>query len=383
MTELVAILKERVDLWRGVALLLLFAGFQAQIQLLLACWEHGGHMWMQGDWLISLAAGPIRRGPFGQGLLFISDSFDISPLALVIAIQVVLVLIIFLGFARLLYLQTDRVMVLVVFTAGCFAIFWTVDPSAALHKELIAMAALIWLAQPNGGMARLVGTGLLMVLGGIGHEVTVLLLPAWILCVWLFQPETLRHPVARIFIAVVFIAALIEAGYALTYRRLADATLVCDALTSRGLSADSLCGGAIKWLADLDNGPMKVWYAIHHSRTIWLLPLAWGLAFAPLWRIWKLTRTKDSPPGWLIVGATVPIFLLYPVGYDWGRWFSIQLFIVSTIFLGLGLRQKLQQKQSVNPRELSFWFVSSLAWGVHHAPIVVGPLFFARIASFY
>ena len=367
------------DPWILSALGILLVGFGFQLELLHDNWHAGGHIWQQGDWLISLASGPVRRGAFGELLLTLSDALKVSPLFMVIAIQTALVTFVFFGFARLLLRQQRSVMALVVFSPGFFAILWGIDPSSSLRKELIGLAALVWLAQPGGGMARLILTGLLMLIGGLGHEIIILLLPAWLVLLWLLHAPLLRRRYTWFFIALLFFLATIELHYAIRHIGIADAAPVCEALTQRGLSENALCRGAITWLADPQNGTAKVWAALNRSWTSWLLPLAWIAATGPLWRIWNTSLPLRPGSAWLILAALAPICLLYPVGLDWGRWFAVQFAICAIILLGLGQRGLLQEVGTIRPAERTAWLVSSLSWGFLHDPVVTTYSFLARL----
>ena len=369
----------RRDPWILSALGLLLAGLWFQIRYLAQSWQAGGHVWLQGDWLISLAAGPVRRGPFGEGLLRLSDALSLSPLALLIGLQALLVALIFAGVARLVAVQGRGVLAMVLFTPGIFAVVWAIDPISALRKEMIALLALIWLAQPGGGLRRLALTGALMLVGGLGHEITILLLPAWAITASLLHPHLIRRPAALAVIGVVFLLGGAELFYALRYMRLEDAGPLCAALTQRGLSAEALCGGAIAWLADPQNGSAKVWLAMQRSWTVWLHPLAWALAAAPLWRVWRSHRPAQPRSGLLILLAVAPICLLYPVGLDWGRWFAVQITVAAVIMLGLAQRGVLAERAQIKPAERALWLLSAVSWGFWHSPILTKQGLLARL----
>ncbi len=358
---------------------ILLLGFGLQLQILWASFLAGGHVWLQGDWLISLASGPVRRGAFGELFLRISDALQISPLSLVIGVQTTLVLSIYLGVARLLWVQRRSVMALVLFTPGIFAILWGIDPISALRKEIIGLAALVWLAQPGGNTARLILTGVMVLVGGLGHEIMILMLPAWIVGVWLLHPHIFYRPIAWAVMGVVVFVASVELFYAVRNMRIEDAEPICAALTQRGLSQHALCGGAIAWLADPQNGTTKVWAAMQRSWTVWLLPVAWMIAAAPLWRIWNTSTSLRSNAGWLILIAIAPICLLYPVGLDWGRWFAVQVTIAAILMLGLGARNLLPKASVISPVERVLWLISSMSWGLLHDPIVTTQGFLVRI----
>jgi hypothetical protein len=183
----------------------------------------------------------------------------------------------------------------------------------------------------------------------------------------------------RAVIALVATLAAAELLYALRHTRLDDAGAICAALTDRGLSAQALCGGAIAWLSDPQNGAGKVWAALHRSWTAWLLPLAWLAAAAPLWRIWRTSLPQRAGAGWLILLAIAPIGLLYPIGLDWGRWFAVQITLAATLILGLGQRGALPEARPIGPAERAVWLLSALSWGFLHDPILTAQGFLARL----
>ncbi|MCA0044222.1 hypothetical protein [Celeribacter litoreus] len=312
---------------------------------------------------------------------FGSRTHSRSLLSLVIGLQAVLLLTIFGGFARLIYLQRDSTLVLVIFTPGIFAILWSIDPISSLRKEMIGLAILIWLALPGGSLQRIIISGALMLLGGIAQEINILMIPAWIIALWLFQPTSLSHPVAKSMIAVVLVAGAAEAVYALKYSSLADASPICAALMEKGLSGTPLCSGAIAWLSNPENGPETVLSALERSWTAWLLPGAWLVAIAPILRLLQTQTSARRKTGWLLLVAATPIVLLYPVGLDWGRWFAVQVTITATLLLGLGVRGQLSETHAISRREKTLWLISCLLWGFMHDPILTNQGLLMTIAG--
>src|SRR5690606_27309956 len=65
-------------------------GWGAACGWLLLDAARGGHAWKQGDWLINAEAVAVRRGLFGSGLLRLSDLTGIGPLAMTVALQLLL-----------------------------------------------------------------------------------------------------------------------------------------------------------------------------------------------------------------------------------------------------------------------------------------------------
>lgn len=371
----------RRDTWLLAAGFLIAVGLVVQIKVLFQTWRLGGHEWIQGDWLISFAAGPVRRGAFGQALLVASDWLAVSPLDLLVGIQAILVGALYIGFSRLVLLQSRSSMALTVFSPGCFVLLWAIDPISSLRKEMIGLLALVLLAQPKGGNGRLALSGVLMIVGGLAHELTLLLVPAWLIAVWLLHRSCMDSFTGKAIVALVTFAAAAEMAIVVHYRHVADAGPICDALAARGLSPAALCGGAIAWLSDPDNGWPKVWQALHRSWTVWLLPFGWTVAAAPLYRLWSTSKAVPGRAGLLILAAAAPIFLLYPMGLDWGRWFAIQFTACATLILGLSLSGQLIEVRRISSRECLVWLLLALPWGLRHDPVVVAGGFLALLVN--
>lgn len=356
--------------WIVGALILLGLSYIVHLKFLLASFVVGGHVWLQGDWLISLAAGPIRRGILGEAFLTLSDATGVPPLTLLIAVQCAVLSIVFLGFMRLLVIQNRQVFALLIFSPAIFAIVWSIDPISALRKEIIAIAALVLLTLPGGSISRLVLSGLLMMMGGLGHEITILLLPAWLICIWMFHRPLLASKFGLAVIGAVLAVGTWELVYALRHVQISDVKPMCQALIDRGLSEQRLCGGAIAWLADPDNGATKVAEALGRSWTIWLMPFAIAIAAAPAVRIWITSQSHIPHAGLLIVLAIGPICLLYPVGLDWGRWIAVQYTVAVLLMLGLSARSQLTPISRISNIEIGFWGVGALLWGFRHDPVL-------------
>jgi len=358
--------KPRQSAWIVTAIVMVLAGTWMQLRVLIASYRIGGHEWLQGDWLINLAAGPIRRGMFEQALLWISDHVALSPLVIVVLTQFVLIVALSGAIIVLLRLQGRGAMALTVFTPAIFVILGAIDPISGLRKEMFGLLALSILALPGGDRGRLVLSGAILGIGAIGHELHVLLFPAWCIAALLFT--NLRHDrVAQAIAALVAIGCVIVSIYALSHIRVSETGPICDALMARGLPQRHICDGAIAWLGDPENGSTKVINALHRASYAGLVPLAWLLCAAPLWRLWRTSETARGS-GWYIILAVLPIFLLYPVGLDWGRWLGIQISSSAILMLGLGLRGAMPERTSISAPEQAIWLALALLWGPMHSP---------------
>ncbi|MBL4927524.1 hypothetical protein [Fuscibacter oryzae] len=332
------------------------------LQVLWRCLAEGGQKWLQADWLINLAAGPVRRGPFGEALIRLAELSGLTPLAVVGLVQAVLVSALFLATLRLVAVQTRPAMVLAVLSPGFFAVLWSADALAGLRKEMIPLLALVLLALPRAGLGRLVVSAGLLAAGAWGHEVGVLMLPAWGIALLLFPPDCSRRAqgaVAAVTAAVVLWAAI----YALRHAGVADTAPICDRILQLGPVHPAFCDGAIAWLGTSENGPGTLRRALDASHNLLLLPVAIGLAVAPLAHLCRLAK-PDRHLLALILLAAAPPLLLYPLAIDWGRWVSLQVSTLAILLLGLGARGRFRPEPCPRPALMVLWLFLAVAAGL-------------------
>lgn len=332
------------------------------LQVLWRCLSLGGHKWLQADWLINLAAGPVRRGPFGEALIRLAELSGITPLTMVGVVQAVLVSALFLGTLRLVAVQTRPAIVLAVLSAGFFAVLWSADALSGLRKEVIPLLALVLLAAPGAGLLRLLVSAGLMAAGAWGHEVAVLMTPAWGVALLLLPPNCSRRAqamVAAITAAVVLWAAV----YAFRHASVTDTAAICTRITRIGPVHPVFCDGAIAWLGLGESGPATVRYALGVSHNLFLLPLAIALSFAPLVHLCCLGKADRWLLALLLLAAA-PILLLYPIAIDWGRWVSLQVSTISILLLGLGAVDRFRPDPTPRPATVALWLLLALGAGL-------------------
>lgn len=364
-------------LWLAFGALLILTSLGIQLHTLWRTYALGGHEWLQADWLINLAAGPIRRGPMGAILLHLAASADVPTLDLVVGLQLGLLLAISGCLLALLVRQTHPAMVLALLSPGFITILWAVDPASGLRKDMFGLLALLVLALPGRWMPRATLSAMLLVAGAWGHEVNLLFLPAWLIAVFLFGPDLSRRTRMAHALPVGLLVAL-AAAYALSYARLPDAGPVCQALTRQAGLPPTICDGAIAALADPANGTRLVLEVLRESPTSALVPLAFLLATAPLVRLLGMSDTPQRT-GALLLAAALPFFLLYPVGFDWGRWLAMQISTAAILVLGLGARGRVVPRRPMLRAEPLIWLSFALVIGISHDPVLIPFLFFRDV----
>lgn len=377
MTDSSAIPGAANRLWSRLASAALSLCWLGSVQVLWRCYVEGGQKWLQGDWLINLAAGPVRRGPLGETLLRLADLGGIAPLTLVLGLQLALATVLFAVSGWLIWRRCQPALVPLVLSAGFFAVLWTADPMAGFRKEILPLAGIALVALPGGGTARLILTAGLMVAGAWGHEIGVLMLPAWGIALYLLPPAVSRG-MLRAVVGVTFALGALAAIYALRHPALADAGPVCAAIRLRQSLGPQFCTGAIAWLADAGNGPHAVRVALANSVNVQLLPLSIAAAFAPLAGLcWHLRQDRGRLV--LLAVAITPLCLLYPVALDWGRWVSAQVTVASLMLMGLDAAGRLPALRPPRAVTCLLWLIVGVSAGLTTMTEVVPNALLRRI----
>ncbi len=300
----------------------------------------GGNPWKQGDWLISLAAGPLRRGALGSAILWLSDASGIGPAATVAAIQAALVVTLFALTLRAAWRHLGHpAMALILLSPGVFPLFWAGDPQGAGRKELIAFTAMALVAagqvaaRPRLPVLALAAAVFLTAV--LGHEGNALLAPAFALQLWL----ALRQAPAPMALSLGLPAAVLAGSaalmaLALAHPSVADASALCAPLLQRGLPEWFCHYGAIGWM-DKDAG-----FALAEVQKQASLPVLAGFATCYLLAALPVLVAL----GWfdhrrlllaLFALTGLACAPLFAVGADWGRWLDWHL--TSFAFLAMSL----------------------------------------------
>jgi hypothetical protein len=284
----------------------------------------GGDPWQTGDWLIDLSAGPVRRGIFGSLLFAITDSPNVVWLAFGIQIGVLAILS---ALAIALFWASPRTPAWCMLTfSPAFLLFPSLSPEGALRKELLGLAAFALLAAAVRFRWRatvLVGVTVLFVLGTTAHEVTGLMLPAFVYLVeWARRHGIWITRAARTTIGVMAVTSVAALGWALLFSASsADVSEICSSWTAAGLDRE-LCSGALRFHSRSLSDSLDLTKAMFPAY-LSLVPLV-VLSILPLVAVRAPRRI------WLLLGATfVALAPLFLVAIDYGRWCYIGIGLVS------------------------------------------------------
>jgi len=328
-------------------------------------WLAGGHPWKQGDWLINLADGPLRRGMAGALLLAFGDQTGLGPLAPLMWLQAGLLLGLVAAFwaaARPLIVE-NPVWATLFFSPGFFVLFWAGDTDGSMRKEMLMFTAFALLAasltKPHIKALQTLAL-ILAAMSGFAHEANVLLLPAFLLMMGLvLQHQGRPLGLSLGLAAALALAGAVALGYALLYPDGTPAA-VCDPLLARGLGPN-ICTGAIDWL-DRGNAKGSVIYAANFSAAALItFPLAYVLVLVPA----GLVICQHSRPRLtlaLAVISALPLVPLYLVAVDWGRWMSLHIVSLSFLLAALRLTGRIVPVRALPLKPLLALLALSMLW---------------------
>ncbi len=163
--------------------------------------------------------------------------------------------------------------------------------------------------------------------------------------------------------------------YAIRHSRVEDTAPICDAIREAGPVAPDFCDGAIEWLERSDGAFEQVVPIIQATGWhlgLWALGVA--LALVPLARLMQMCQAPRRTV-LMLAAMAMPFLLLFPVGFDWGRWVMIQVSIVCFVMLGLMARGQLVPRGRIKPVEPAIWLVLAMVTGLNLAPFLM-PLSF-------
>lgn len=329
----------------------------------------GGDAWQQGDWLISNAAGPVRRGISGSVLIWVSDSINVNLLAVVMATQI----LVFLAYGFVIAKKSleiglsDRVLILLLSPA--FIGFYVNDFQAAFRKESIALLAFLPLLYASESRQKSIAlaaiTALIYGFSLFAHEANIFLLPFLLAGIWLSVRATGNTAIWATCAAAVLVAAVAAFFFAINNTSVDDVAPICQAVVERGLGSD-ICDGAISFVGNSvsDTTEFVVWLLQSQNQTMFVQ--SYMLAFVPIFLVLK--GTKNRVRLFLIACATSVIFLpLYFVTIDWGRWLYVNISAVTLILLiaaRFGLLPRAREPLPMKGYVAMLFFCA--AWGISH-----------------
>lgn len=337
-----------------------------------------GSSWQQGDWLVNSHEAWVRRGLFGSFILTISDLIPLNPAQTVMLLQGLLLLIVAAVLLLIMVsLQGTNALWLLILCPAFIPIFWAADFGGGLRKELLAYAAfsllILSVFRPAEAFAWRCIAALLFIAAVLGHEINILLLPAFLAVLMLTKPKAATAPSGGAFgmssspadialAAAVGVVALFSAVFTFLYPNVEDIRFICDPLVERGMH-QGICHGAIATFSD----SIETIWGYGFERTA-LEAVQFLFTYAAVAVLFGIVAHYSSNRKllWVVFCATgVPLVLLYPISNDWGRWLNMHL--TSAFFVVVALM--LARKVSIRPVPVFLLVLvaaSSLFWSPAH-----------------
>jgi hypothetical protein len=334
-------------------------------------WSLGGNSWRQGDWLIHGLAEPVRRGPFGTALLTLADSLRVNPLDMLIALQALIVTLIFgaVGLAAFKLGAPDRLLLLLL-SPAFFIVFWFNDVQGAIRKETLAYLAFVPLIIAAGwrqGSWWAIGLAILIYGGAVfAHEGNVFFLPFLWVALWLVMPSHIRPVTRLIFLALPGMLALGAGIYAMAHTQVTDTTPTCMLLVKRGLDA-SICDGAIAYLStSTDEVGMHLGRFLTTQFHSFLL--IYAACLLPV-RLLFQSSDRSQTLSFIALVSGAAFLPLYIVAGDYGRWLNFHLTALVLVLLVYFLvKRPIWLFQPLARFDFFCVLALSLMIGVSHSP---------------
>jgi len=355
--------------------------------------------WSYGEWLISYASGYQRRGLSGTFILGVSDFFHLDPLWLIFSTQI-------LGFGTLLILlfrtltRHEMPLISLVGVFSPMAIFYSlVDEAVVGRKELfLYILCLAWFefwknhSHPEIGGAFLVkcllfSLGLFILL--LTHEGLAVFFP--LLLTTLFVKRFFRADISRqvfaIGIATIAAPVILIAITLFFLPQKSSVAELCAPLIEFGIT-QKICSGAIDWSAR--SGGEGIGYALTELGllppsflnyipvavvTLLVSVSALILSVNPIEKELALSKVSSRAFSVFIFVALALTLPLYIIAFDWGRYLSITVTIISFATLYVisddNIRTVLNNSKTHSKIQvpISWWVAFGVLWlffGVSH-----------------
>ncbi|MEM9433519.1 MAG: hypothetical protein AAGA12_06310 [Pseudomonadota bacterium] len=348
---------------------LLFSSFLLVLSLpvLARLWwdlRGGGDPWRQGDWLVNFGSGPIRRGWFGESIIWMSDALSVPLLHVTIALQMGLLGLLIALIACIWWFHDNQRLVFFLLASPAFFMFqWAGDMQTIMRKEILGYLAISFLLfaaiAPRGHfLAAFMGL-VFFTLGCIGNTLHSLkILPFLIGIYFLFLQGRLSRAQGLVLAGIAAFMSVFWMGYSLQFNEVAELSGMCAKLVSRGMES-SICDGAIRWLVtdEVNHGQQVA--ALINRESVMRYSMVSALAAVPAIAAYWMFREKLIVTT-LIVVAVVPIIPLYVVTTDWGRWLSIIYTSLIFLILQAHAAKKLTLVQQPHIAVVSFMFFAAI-----------------------
>jgi hypothetical protein len=295
-----------------------------------------------GDWLINYSQGFVRRGFFGQIILFFAHLAHLPPSIMTVIVQ----LTIYAAFLRGVYLlaaplRRDPLWYALLFSPATLA-FMVIDMGSGCRKELLLHAALVAtillvLRKTPELVLSLCITALFVVLV-LSHETLACCFPYFFAAVAI-GARNIRSPL-RVLAVPCLVAAVLENTVRHHLGTMAVSLGICRSVGGRWVGANdssNLCAGAIghlSWTVDMyrqeELNNLHYWPLYAFLALLALAPLVTALLV--LYRRDRLRFDVKVIAAMALLSAIASAPLFY-LAIDWGRWIYMQTLCLLLVIL--------------------------------------------------
>ncbi len=315
--------------------------------------------WSIGDWLINYQGGFVRRGLLGEFALRLSLQMHVSPIAVIVALQLTFYLLLLLAVWLLVRESGWALWVKAFLVSPATLAFPLLDLRGAFRKDVIYLAGLAVLllllrATPRSTLLITLYLAGLTALLALSHEALLLFMPYCGAAVAICMRNLKQFLLATM---PAFAVALLCGIAVLTHHGSThEAKRVCASL---GQERTNLCSGAIASLAqdtsEARRQVLEMMKSVHPVAMYVVLALLGvvpcAFALASFWcednRRWEVGTLAAA--SLVAIGCTA---VLFAYALDWGRWIHLHLF---SLFLLCLFCDGLIMKSSPKPAGKTSW----------------------------
>lgn len=334
---------------------LIFFVFQYGMEI-----SKGGNEWKTGDWLINYESGPVRRGFFGQIVIYLA-SLGGDLKWIVFFIQSIAYVAIYYLVIKIYFMRQRNYAWYIFIFSPAFLFFPLFDIQGGFRKEILQFLSFsiiaYYYAVNRLNIKNIFLAYLIYLIAVFSHELNAMALPFYL---YVFYRSAclgnLRPRFSIIFSVLFFSTSVFAFIFSIKFPGsvyVSDG--ICQSLVSRGLNRD-ICAGAIEWLRyDLKYGQKIVFGLV--SEYVFYLPI-FIIAVAPVF----FTNWARGLSLILLIVGFIFFIPLYFVAIDWGRWIYIYVFMVFVLVLSESVFSKIDIKP------LPVWFVGVylITWSIPH-----------------
>ncbi len=308
--------------------------------------------WSVGDWLINYSAGFVRRGLPGEFALRLGHGLGLSPIYVILFLQLSLYAVVFYCVWKLLAHSNWNLWVVTILLSPATLAFQVLDPPAGFRKEILLFAGLgtllvLLLHKPWRDGWLILCASVFGVVCALSHEPLVLFTPYLFAALAIgFQSIPRAVKVGILPIVLTVATAALAAQHP---GNLQMAQKMCSSLGNSDPNMPrSICNGAIAYIgrdqafarAEVRNYIQTYrYYSLYTVLTV-LAGIPILMASRKLWSHRSLHRDLFLLAALTLVSvaASTPLFLY---GGDWGRWIYIHVFCIFLLLLFLDARRQL------------------------------------------